>query len=183
MLYLLDANTLIDAKRDYYPIQRVPEFWDWLIFQGKNGSVEIPLEIYREFSDKVDKEGNMDSLAIWAKREDVRRALLIDENIDKNSIQLVYNQYLLDPTDEDIVEIGNDPFLISYGLFNGNCTIVTTERSKSSIKVGPERRIPDVCKDLRIPCIDTFELIRILDFRTDWTVNLGELMPNKKGPK
>ena len=111
MLYLLDANTLIDAKRDYYPIQRVPEFWDWLIFQGKNGSVKIPLEIYREFSDKVDKDGNMDSLAIWAKREDVHSALLIDENVDKNSIKLVYNQYLPDPTDEDIVEIGNDPFL------------------------------------------------------------------------
>jgi len=37
MLYLLDANTLIDAKRDYYPIDRVPEFWSWLIFQGQQG--------------------------------------------------------------------------------------------------------------------------------------------------
>ena len=27
MLYLLDANVLIDASRYYYPIQRVPEFW------------------------------------------------------------------------------------------------------------------------------------------------------------
>ncbi|MCY4508918.1 MAG: DUF4411 family protein [Acidobacteria bacterium] len=31
MLYLLDANVLIDAHRDYYPLGRVPEFWDWLI--------------------------------------------------------------------------------------------------------------------------------------------------------
>ena len=30
VLYLLDANVLIDANRDYYPIHRVPEFWDWL---------------------------------------------------------------------------------------------------------------------------------------------------------
>jgi hypothetical protein len=27
MLYLLDANALIDAHRDYYRIGRVPEFW------------------------------------------------------------------------------------------------------------------------------------------------------------
>ncbi|RPI71776.1 MAG: DUF4411 family protein [Geobacteraceae bacterium] len=28
MLYLLDANTLIDAKRDYFEFERVPEFWE-----------------------------------------------------------------------------------------------------------------------------------------------------------
>ncbi len=39
MLYLLDANTLIDAKRDYYPIERIPEFWDWLIHQGEQDKV------------------------------------------------------------------------------------------------------------------------------------------------
>ena len=30
VLYVLDANVFIDANRDYYPIERVPEFWDWL---------------------------------------------------------------------------------------------------------------------------------------------------------
>ncbi len=28
--------------------------------------------------------------------------------------------------------------------------------------------IPDVCSDLNVPCIDTFQLLRRLDFRTDW---------------
>ena len=28
MLYLLDANVLISAHRDYYPVKRVPEYWD-----------------------------------------------------------------------------------------------------------------------------------------------------------
>ena len=31
MLYLLDANVFIDANRDYYPLDRFPEFWDWLV--------------------------------------------------------------------------------------------------------------------------------------------------------
>ncbi len=48
-MYLLDANTLIDAKDYYYPIERVPEFWDWLIFHGQRGNIKIPIEIYREF--------------------------------------------------------------------------------------------------------------------------------------
>ncbi len=46
MLYLLDANTLIDAKRDYYPIDRVPEFWNWLVFHEKQGNIKIPVEVY-----------------------------------------------------------------------------------------------------------------------------------------
>ena len=48
VLYLLDANVLIDANRDYYPIERVPEFWDWLVEMGELGRVKIPLEIYEE---------------------------------------------------------------------------------------------------------------------------------------
>lgn len=48
MLHLLDANTLIDAKRDYYPIDRVPEFWDWLNFHGQQGNIKIPIEVYEE---------------------------------------------------------------------------------------------------------------------------------------
>ena len=55
MLYLLDANTLIDAKRDYYPIDVVPEFWSWLVFQGQQGKIKIPIEVYEEFSDTKDK--------------------------------------------------------------------------------------------------------------------------------
>ena len=54
MLYLLDANALIDANRDYYPIDRVPEFWDWLVAKGERGQVKIPLEIYEEVTDGND---------------------------------------------------------------------------------------------------------------------------------
>lgn len=32
MLYLLDANELITAHNLYYPIDVVPEFWEWLKF-------------------------------------------------------------------------------------------------------------------------------------------------------
>ena len=48
VLYLLDANVLIDANRDCYPIARVPEFCDWLLEMGRLGRIRIPLEIYEE---------------------------------------------------------------------------------------------------------------------------------------
>lgn len=76
MVYLLDANTLIDANRDYYGIDTVPQFWDWLIHMGEKGEVKIPLEIYEEL-----KVGN-DDLADWIKKAEVEAALLYSENAD-----------------------------------------------------------------------------------------------------
>ncbi len=76
MLYLLDANTLIDAKRDYYPIDRVPEFWDWLVFHWQQGNIKIPIEVYEEFADTKDKRGNKDALATWAEQAEVKGAVV-----------------------------------------------------------------------------------------------------------
>ena len=60
MLYLLDANVLIDAKRDYYQMERVPEFWEWLVHKGAEGQVKIIQEVYEEIAapekKKEDKE-------------------------------------------------------------------------------------------------------------------------------
>ena len=86
MLYLLDANTLIDAKRDYYPIDRVPEFWEWLIFKGQQGIIKIPIEVYEEFSDTKDKNGNKDELAMWSEQSEVREALLFEEEAEQDLI-------------------------------------------------------------------------------------------------
>lgn len=85
-LYLLDANTLIDAKRDYYPISRVPEFWEWLIYQGQQGKIKIPIEVYEEFSDTRDKDGEMDELADWAASKEVKDALLFIEQAEQDLV-------------------------------------------------------------------------------------------------
>ena len=70
MLYLLDANVLIDANRDYYPIARVPEFWDWLIHVAGRSQVKVPLEIYEELMVKDD------ALTHWLKTTNSRCCLM-----------------------------------------------------------------------------------------------------------
>lgn len=169
MLYLLDANTLIDAKRDYYPIDRVPEFWNWLVFQGEQGVIKIPIEIFEEFKDKEDSDGNKDELALWAEEEQVKNALLFDEQAEQDLVaRITYGGYVANPTDDQLLKIGRDPFLISYALKEiKNRTIVTTEVSRPSKKEA-NRRVPDVCTDFGIRCINNFQLLRELDFRTNW---------------
>ena len=34
-LYLMDANVLIRAHADYYPLDRLPQFWAWLLSNRK----------------------------------------------------------------------------------------------------------------------------------------------------
>ncbi len=162
MLYILDANMLIDAKRAYYQFDRVPEFWDWLAHMGTEGRVKVPKEVY----DKItDAEG--DDLTNWLRAN--KDAMLLSENVEPELIALVHEHgYGGNLTEDDIEKLNEDPFLIAYALsdINNRC-VVTTEISRPS-RQGANRHIPDVCKDLGARCYDTFEFIRELDFRTDW---------------
>ncbi len=163
MLYLLDANVLIDANRDYYPIERVPEFWEWLQAAGENGSAKVPLEMYEEISD------GDDPLADWAKQPSTKKALLFQEEVEVVLVaRVVERGYAADLTDDEVEKIGRDPFLIAYALKDPNSRcVVTTEVSKPR-QQRANRHLPDVCKDLGVGCCHTFEFIRALDFRTRW---------------
>lgn len=163
MLYLLDANVLIDANRDYYPIERVPEFWDWLEYNGDNGNVKLPLEIYDEIKDGTD------SLAEWVKSEEIKKALLLDSEPDPNLVdRAVKTGYGTDLTDDEILKLGRDPFLLAYALTDAsNHRIVTTEVSKPS-RTRANRHLPDSANSLDIQTRTTFQFLRELDFRTNW---------------
>ena len=161
MLYLLDANVLIDANRDYYPIARVPEFWSWLTHMGEQERAKIPLEIYEELI-----EGG-DPLSDWLK--DVKRQLLLDESVRPDLVDKAIRQrYADDLTDEEIIKMGRDPFLVAYALaVPGQRCVVTTEVSRPK-RIRANRHIPDVCRDLGVPPRNTFEFLRELDFSTRW---------------
>ena len=62
MLYLLDANVLITANRDYYPLSKVPEFWEWLLHVAEQNFVRMPAEMCHEIL-----MGN-DDLENWLKK-------------------------------------------------------------------------------------------------------------------
>jgi len=160
---LLDANVLIDANRDYYPIERVPEFWEWLENTGRNGNAKTPLEVYEEIGD------GSDALANWARRDSIKTALLLQEEVDVSLVSHVIDHgYAADLTDDEVEKIGRDPFLIAYALKDSkNRYVVTTEVSKPSRRRA-NRHLPDVCKDLTVGCCNTFQFVRALDFSTSW---------------
>ena len=163
MIYLLDANVLIDANRDYYPMDRVPEFWGWLLEMSESGWVKVPEEVYEEIV--LPNPIRPDALVDWLKAH--KNALILNEQVRTDLVGRVIDEgYADDLTDEEIEKIGRDPFLIAYALVDPvERRVVTTERSRPS-RIRANRHLPDVAVTFQVECMDTFKLIQELDFRT-----------------
>lgn len=159
MLYLLDANTLIRANADYYPIERIPQFWDWLIECGRAGRVKIPNEIADEVT------AGRDEVADWLKGADAKAVLRLSERVDVASLRhVVANGYAPDLDATEMQKIGKDPFLVAYALGNADRTVVTKELSKPS-KQRANRKVPDVCNVCGVTWLNDFGFYREADFR------------------
>lgn len=163
-MYLLDANVLIDANRDFYGLDTVPEFWDWLLYQGEIGQIKIPHEIYEELTRG---DHPLDS---WLKRREHRQLLELQEQVDVDIVQRVIREgYANDLTDNEVESLGRDPFIIAYALIDtANRTVVTTEGNKPR-KQRANRRIPNVCESLGVNPCHPFELYKVLGFSTSWS--------------
>ena len=162
MLYLLDADTLITGDREAYPLKRFKTFWTWLCHQGNLGNVKIPLEQYEEITE------GQGALVDWLKQTDIKQALLLNEDADPVLVDHVIQRGYGNLTEDEIERVGRDPFLIAYATAAvGQRTIVSFERSMPA-KQRANRKVPDVCLTFGVPCIKLFDMIRALDFTTDW---------------
>jgi Domain of unknown function (DUF4411) len=173
MLYLADANVLITANNLYYPIDRVPEYWEWLAYVGNQGHVKMPFEIFEEVRDGP-KDAEKDLLFAWLQDDVNKNALLLDEKVDPGLVQKVIAEgYASDLTDDEVDQIGRDPFLIAYGLAARGRCVVTVETSAPK-KQRQNRKVPDVCKAMGVNCCNPFEFNRTLGFRTQWKVDIKQ---------
>ena len=167
MLYLLDANVLITAHHLYYPVDAVPEFWDWLAHQGEAGNIKMPIETFEEVKDGSN-DADKDLLYAWVQDDAHKAAILFDGDVEPHLVQQVTEQYAPDLTDDELEAIGRDPFLIAHALADpGHRCVVTTEVSKRRLQ-RQNRRVPDICADVGVQCCDTFAMLRALKFSTGW---------------
>ena len=158
-MYLLDANVLIRAHHDYYPLDRLKGFWDWICGQAEAGTIKMPFEIHQEIV------AGGDELATWIGQSHVSDVLRLDEEVDRQIFRRVLDcGYGKDLTEDEIEEIGRDPFLVAHALMGRGRVVVTKEVSKPSRRRG-HTKLPDACGLLHVRCVTDFELYRELDFR------------------
>lgn len=161
MVYLLDANTLITAHRTWYALNRVPEFWRWILHHAVAGAVKMPPEIYAEV------ESGTDELAAWMKDPDHKKLLRLSEQADAGKVQTVLGKYGAQLTEADLIKIGRDPFLIAAALGHSDRRVVTAEVSSAG-RQGANRKVPNVCDDCGVAWQSPIEFINELDFTTGW---------------
>jgi hypothetical protein len=161
MLYLLDANALITAHNTWYGHKRVPEFWRWLINHRDAGTIKLPQEIYAEV------EAGKDELAAWMHDAATKKALMLAEDSDPAAVQMVLARYGDPLTEDDMITIGQDPFLIAAAVGDADRCVVTAEVSRPT-KTGARRHVPDLCDDCDVNWISPVAFIAALDFSTDW---------------
>ena len=158
-LYLIDANVPIRAHGDYYPIDRIVPFWEWLLAMAKADRVKMPREIYDEVAKSPDLLGQ------WLRCPEVKRAIILNEPINISTLaQVIARGYAADLDDVELLALTRDPFLVAAALLGPDRVVATREVSKPG-RVRANRKIPDVCRTMNIESINDFELWRRLDFR------------------
>ncbi|ACI20240.1 MULTISPECIES: DUF4411 family protein [Thermodesulfovibrio] len=160
--YLLDANVFIEAARRYYAFDIAPPFWKALSeFAEKGKLISI---------DRVKNEllRGKDELSKWAKGSFFEWFKSTDDDFILTSYRRViewaenHSQFTQEAKKEFYDAENADAWLVAYALSNRNI-IVTHEVYKPDVK--KEIPIPNICRDFRIEYIDTFEMLRRLNFK------------------
>ncbi len=152
MAFLLDTNTLIQAKNDYYAFGLCPGFWDWLTSANATGTVHSIEPVLTEIRD-----GN-DDLTDWANARPPSFFRQVDAAAVAQLPRVVQWVQAADFREDAKREFlaKADPILIAYALAHG-CTLATHE-----IHIEGERRkvkIPTVCRALGVNCVRTFQML------------------------
>tara|TARA_R110002110_G_scaffold216522_1_gene430536 strand:- start:75 stop:566 length:492 start_codon:yes stop_codon:yes gene_type:complete len=161
-MFLLDASVLITAHNTYYALERVPEYWAWLRHHGNNGDIAIPEEIYAEI------EGGNDLLADWMSEEDSKDCLKMAEEADPDHLTHILGVYGNALSEDDLIKIGKDPFLVAAGFADKQQRIVVTAEVSKPGREGANRHIPNICEDCGVNWINPIEFLQQLNFTTDW---------------
>jgi hypothetical protein len=162
VLYLLDADTVIRADSTYYPLKRFPVFWG-LRHNGSAGILKIPMEQFEEIV------AGTSALVDWLNEQENSEALLFAEEADPELVAAVTaDGYAPDLNEAELVTVGRDPFLIAYGFAAESERCVVSFETSAPSKIRANRKVPDVCESLGVKCVTLFDVIKELDFTTDW---------------
>lgn len=165
MLHLLDSNVLITANDTYYELARIRPFWNWILAQARRNVVKIPQEILDEIT-PADEE-----FRLWlaANRTDLSISEVHNPSLIESVLLNGYGFNLADLDDTTTLEQTNDAILIAYAMTHRSDRCVVTlegiQTPNDNLPKPQNRKIPLVCHQLGVSCLDTFGLIRELDFR------------------
>lgn len=161
--YLIDANVLMEANRRYYSLDLAPAFWNFLIRSAKEKFVISIDRVYDEIlkgkDDLAEWTKNSFNFAFANTKDDERVIEFYAELMQWAVKQDQFSQ----PAKDEFARVENaDAWLIAYAKIH-SYVIVTQEVLDLNIK--KKIPIPNVCEQFDIKYINTFQMLRGLNFR------------------
>ncbi len=162
--YVPDTNVLVVAYHHYYAPDLCPGFWDSLSHHIDSGRLFVIDRVYEEIVSPA-------QLVAWVEQTtNYSFATTGTQSVVDGFRQLIdWVQDNPQFTDAARVEFasGADGWLAAYAMAN-DAVVVTNEVS------APEARrkvpLPDLCGQFGIRCVNTFEMLRDLGVKFEWTV-------------
>jgi hypothetical protein len=153
MAFVMDTNTFIQAKNEYYAFDLCPGFWDWIEQGLATGAILSIERVGREL-----EQGN-DALAQWAQ---TRRGSFFKPLDGQTNTEMTRVSSWVQAGDfKDAAKrkflADADPFVIAYAMAHGHTVVsheLHVEGQRSKVK------IPTVCRALQVPCVRTFDMLR-----------------------
>jgi len=162
--YVLDTNVFVQAHRKYYAFDIAPSFWDALVNFAKRGEI-VSID---KVLDEIKRGEYDDELKRWALNkfykyfENTQYVNVVDSYKEIINWAQKQQQYTPQAKDDFFKAENADPWVIAFA-YAYNLIVVTQEaynpNTQSKIK------IPNVCKEFEIEYINTFELLRRLNFK------------------
>lgn len=159
--FVLDTSVFIQAYKDYYSMDLVPAFWDFLVQANRAGTVYSIDRVYQELEAKDDAlfDWAKDNLSVFTPSTGTDVASVYHDMV--NWVQ--NNQNFTDAAKHKFARVA-DGWLASYAKVHGS-VLVTQEsydaRTRSNVK------IPNLCQQYGIAWTNTFGMLRRLGARFD----------------
>ena len=161
-IYVPDTNVLVAAYHHYYAPDICPGFWDSLLHHMVSGRLLIIDRVFEEIISPT-------ALVEWTERA-------TGHSYATTSTQPVVDAYrqLIDWVQDNpqftpgarahFARVA-DGWLAAYAMATGTVVVtneVSAPQSQSSVK------LPDLCRQFGVPCVNTFEMLRELGTRFEW---------------
>lgn len=146
-VYCIDTSALIAAWDERYPIENFPPFWDRVEKLGDAKRLWVPEAVIDETAKRSSE------LNKWLK---ARPQLVVGfETVVQEAAKGILAKYPRLVMAKKI-RYAADPFVIGTAQAKGMC-VLTEEYATTSLN---RPNIPDVCKELSVPCATLIDVIR-----------------------
>jgi rRNA-processing protein FCF1 len=155
--YCLDTNVLIQAWQKYYSPSICPSYWEVLNNLGIQDRIFIPKAVFEEIT------RTEDDLSKWIKTSNIPV-----RELNASVTKCLSNIYAANPVHRFLVDNIKqrslaDPWVIAHAMSEDAC-VVTKEEKVTAVNTD-KIKIPNVCENMKVRCINDFDFIGELEMR------------------